>query len=142
MLSDTKKPINTDLKEYLKKLLNQDELLDAARNYNLLEKVEQAVKEDFEKKSFQGEWKITFYLKMVGYDNIFSAVAVKADINESNLKRKLNVFTNRRHIIAHSGDYDLNQTPHKENDINKKYAKECIDIVKLFASKIHEIIEK
>jgi len=142
VISDTKKPINPELADYVKKLLNQDKLLDAARNYNLLEKVEQAVKDDFETKSFQGEWKITFYLKMVGYKDIFSDVSVKADINESNLKRKLNVFTNRRHVIAHSGDYNLNQTPHKENEITKKYAKECIDTVKLFATTIHTLIEK
>lgn len=141
VISDTTKAVNSDLADYIKKLLNQDKLLDAARNYNLLEKVEQAVKDDFETKSFQGEWKITFYLKMVGYKDIFSDVSVKADINESNLKRKLNVFTNRRHVIAHSGDYNLNQVPHKENEITKKYAKECIDTVRLFASTIHDIIE-
>lgn len=142
VISDTKKSMNQELTDYIKKLLNQDKLLDAARNYNLLEKVEQAVKDDFETKSFQGEWKITFYLKMVGYKDIFSDVSIKADINESNLKRKLNVFTNRRHVIAHSGDYNLNQTPHKENEITKKYAKACIDIVRLFASTIHTLIEK
>ncbi|KGL59097.1 HEPN domain-containing protein [Polaribacter sp. Hel1_85] len=142
VVSDTKKTIKPELKDYLKKLLNQDKLLDAARNYNFLEKVEKAVKDDFETKSFQGEWKITSFLKMVGHDNIFSSVAVKANINESNLKRKLNLFTSRRHVIAHSGDYNLNQTPHSENDINKNYAKECIEIVRLFASNIHEIIEQ
>ncbi|MBD8490872.1 hypothetical protein IFO69_19120 [Echinicola sp. CAU 1574] len=141
ILSKTDKPINPELTDYIKNLLNQDKLLEAARKYNLLDKVEEAVKVDFETKSFQGEWKITQYLKMVGYKDIFSEVSVKADINEKNLKRKLNVFTNRRHIIAHSGDYDLNQTPHKENDIDKKYAKECIHIVRLFASKINEILD-
>lgn len=142
IISETNNKMNPELSDYIKKLLNQDKLLDAARKHNLLDKVEQAVKDDFETKSFQGEWKITFYLKMVGYSDIFSEVAVKADINEQNLKRKLNVFTKRRHVIAHSGDYDLNQTPHKENDITKKYAKECIASVRLFASTIHQIIEK
>lgn len=141
ILSKTDKPINPELADYVKNLLNQDKLLEAARKYNLLDKVEEAVKVDFETKSFQGEWKITQYLKMVGYKDIFSEVSVKADINEKNLKQKLNIFTNRRHIIAHSGDYDLNQTPHKENEIDKTYAKECINIVRLFASKINEIID-
>ncbi|MFK5895065.1 MAG: HEPN domain-containing protein [Pseudomonadota bacterium] len=142
ILSDDTKPINKELSEYIKNLLNQNKLLDAARKYNLLDKVEAAVKDDFSTKSFQGEWKINSYLNMVGYKDIFSAVSVKADINEKNLVRKLTLFTNRRHVIAHSGDYDLNQTPHKEHDINKPYADECIKIVRLFAVTIHEIMEE
>lgn len=63
--------LNDRLSEYIKNLLNQDKLLEAARKYDLLERVEKAVKEDFETKSFQGEWKITSYLEMVGYRNIF-----------------------------------------------------------------------
>ena len=120
---------------------NQDKLLDAARRHDLLDQVEGAVKDDFETKSFQGEWKIETYLKLVGYKNIFSEVSVKADINENNLRGKLNVYTKRRHVIAHSGDYDLNQTPHKENNIQKDYAKDCIDTVRLFARTIHEVME-
>lgn len=141
ILSDASKPLNQELSEYIKNLLNQDKLLDAARKYNLLDKVEDAVKNDFETKSFQGEWKIVSFMKLVGYKDIFSEVSIKADINEKNLKRKLNVFTTRRHIIAHSGDYDLNQTPHRENAIKKEYAKECIDVVRLFATTINEIME-
>ena len=113
VLSDTDKTVNEELSNYVKKLLNQDKLLDAARRHDLLDQVEGAVKDDFETKSFQGEWKIETYLKLVGYKNIFSEVSVKADINENNLRGKLNVYTKRRHVIAHSGDYDLNQTPHK-----------------------------
>jgi len=137
-----KKPLNDKLKEYIKGLLNQDKLLEAARNYDLLEKVENAIKSDFETKSFQGEWKITSYMEMVGYKDIFSEVSIEVDINEKNLKRKLNVFTSRRHIIAHSGDYDLNQSPHSENGIDKKYATECLETVRLFAKTIYKIIEK
>jgi len=142
IISENSKVLNNELSDYLKKLLNQDKLLEAARKYNLLDMVENAVKDDFSTKSFQGEWKITSYLKMVGYKDIFAEVSIKADINERNLKRKLAQFTNRRHIIAHSGDYDLNQTPHKENAINKTYTNECIDMVKLFAKTIHEIMEE
>lgn len=138
----SKNSLNPKLNEYLKGLLNQDKLLDAARQYNLLEKVEEAIKSDFETKSFQGEWKITSYMEMVGYKDIFSEVSIAADINEKNLKRKLNVFTNRRHIIAHSGDYDLNQSPHKENDITKEYANQCIETVILFAKTINDLITK
>lgn len=141
IISDAKKPLNKELSTYVKNLLNQDKLLDAARNYNILETIEQTIKSDFETKSFQGEWKITTYLNMIGYKDIFSEVAIKADINEKNLKRKLTTFTKRRHVIAHSGDYNLNQMPHKENEITIKYAKECIDFVRLFAATIHEIME-
>jgi len=135
-------PLNEKLTEYIKKLLNQDKLLEAARNYDLHERVEEAVKANFETKSFQGEWKISSYLGMVGYKNIISDVSIKADINERNLREKLSIFTDRRHIIAHSGDYDLNQNPHIEMKIDKEYANECIEIVKLFAKTTNEIIEK
>lgn len=141
ILSDDKKSLSSELSEYIKKLLSQDKLLSAARKYNLIEKVEAAVKDDFSTKSFQGEWKINTYLSMVGYKDIFSKVSIEADINEKNLIRKLTLFTNRRHIIAHSGDYDLNQAPHKELAIQKPYASECIKIVRLFASTIHKIME-
>jgi hypothetical protein len=139
---DTKKPLPAKLSDYLKNLLTQDKLLEAARKSDLLEKVEDAVKADFETKSFQGEWKITSFLEMVGHKDIFSEVSVEADINEKNLRKKLNLFTNRRHIIAHSGDYDLNQSPHSENTIDKRYASECVDTVRLFAKTINEIIEE
>lgn len=142
ILSDDTKPINKELSDYIKKLLNQDKLLEAARKYNFLDKVEVAVKDDFLTKSFQGEWKINSYLSMVGYKDIFSMVSIKADINEKNLIRKLTLFTNRRHVIAHSGDYDLNQSPHKEHDIDKKYANDCISMVRLFVTTIDEIMEK
>lgn len=135
-------PLNNKLSTYLKGLLNQDKLLDAARNYDLIDKVEEAVKVDFDTKSFQGEWKISSYMEMVGYKDIFSEVSIKVDINEKNLKAKLGKFTARRHIIAHSGDYNLNQNPHNENDIDKGYANECLETVRLFALTIHEIIEK
>ena len=141
LLADPSKPVNEELAAYVKGLLNQDKLLDAARKYDLLDQVENAVKSDFETKSFQGEWKIETYLKLVGYKNIFSEVSIKADVNEENLRRKLNIFTNRRHVIAHSGDFDLNQTPHKENDIQKGDARECIDTVRLFAKTIHDVME-
>ena len=126
----------------MKNLLTQDKLLDAARNSDLLEKVEEAVRSDFETKSFQGEWKISSFLEMVGHKDIFSEVSINADINEKNLRRKLNIFTSRRHIIAHSGDYDLNQNPPSEINIDKKYASECVENVTLFAKKVNEIIEK
>lgn len=141
-LMDTKKALPAKLSEYLKNLLTQDKLLEAARNYNLLEKVEEAVRNDFETKSFQGEWKISSFLEMVGYNDIFSEVATKADINEKNLRKKLNIFTSRRHVIAHSGDYNLNQNPPNEINIDKRYAAECIENVSLFAKTVNEIIEK
>ena len=118
ILSDSSKSLSPELSEYIKSLLSTDKLLDAARNYDILDKVEEAVKEDFETKSFQGEFKIKIHLKMVGYPDIFKTVSEKADINERNLTTKLAKFTKRRHVIAHSGDYDLNQTTLTENTID------------------------
>ncbi|WP_288865427.1 HEPN domain-containing protein [uncultured Alistipes sp.] len=139
ILMDTKQKLPIKLADYLKNLLSQDKLLEAARNSDLLERVESAVRTDFETKSFQGEWKISSYLEMVGYKDIFAEVALNADINERNLKQKLSLYTTRRHVIAHSGDYDLNSTPHSENTMNKKYASDCVDLIRLFARTIHEI---
>ena len=136
------KPLHLKLSEYIKNLLNQDKLLEAARNYDLHERVEKAVKEDFETKSFQGGWKISSFLEMVGHENIISNVSIRTDINEKNLRIKIEKYTNRRHIIAHSGDYDLNQNPHIENSINKEYSTDCIKTVKLFARTINEIIDE
>lgn len=140
-LANATKPLGNELSDYIKGLLNQDRLLDAARKYNLLDVLENAIKEDIATKSFQGEWKISSHLKMVGHGDIFSKVSIKADINEKNLKGKLSSYTSRRHVIAHSGDYDLNQTPHKENEISKDYAEDCIKIVSLFARTMNEIVE-
>ena len=142
LIADGGRPLSKELSDYIKQLLSQDKLLEAARKYDLLDSVENAMKEDFSTKSFQGEWKITSYMAMVGYKDVFSQVAIKANINEKNLIRRLSVFTNRRHIIAHSGDYDLNQTPHKEIEISKKYTEECIETVSLFATKINELMEE
>ncbi len=141
-LSNKSIQVPQKLSDYIKNLLNQDRLLEAARNYNLHEIVEKHIKEDFSTKSFQGEWKITVYMEIAGYKDIFQQVSADADINKEKLIGKLKQFTDRRHIIAHSGDYDLNQTPHSENSIDKKYAKECIDLVSKFAKHINEICQK
>lgn len=142
ILANPGRQLSRGLSEYIKLLLNQDKLLDAARKSNLLDVVENAVKEDFSTKSFQGEWKITTHLEMVGHGEIFSKVSVKANINEKNLKEQISRYTGRRHVIAHSGDYDLNQTPHQENTITKEYAIECVKLVSLFAQTMNEIMEE
>jgi len=139
MIADSKQ-LNEDLSNYIKGLLNQDKLLEAARKYDIKKQVEDAVKEDFGKKSFQGEWKISSFLGLVGHKDIFSKVAIEANINEKNLIKDIEIFTKRRHIIAHSGDYDLNQNPHKENEIKIEDANKCIIIVKTFVENINKII--
>lgn len=134
--------INTNLRKYLKDLLNQDKLLDAARQANLNEIVEKAIIEDFEKKSFQGEWKISTYMELIGHKDIFSEICEETDKNEKTLKKNLNIYTTRRHIIAHRGDYDFSQSPHKENTINEAYAKNCIKEIKFFVETLDKIITK
>lgn len=138
----SKAPLNNQLSEYIKSLLNQDELFKAARELDLSERVEKAVKEDFEKKSFQGDWKISKYMNYLGFKNIFSEVSKKKDINEGNLRKDLKMYTDRRHVIAHSGDYNLNQTPIIENSIDREFAENCIKAVSNFAKAINEIIEE
>lgn len=139
ILLNSSQPMSSGLRDYLKNLLNQDKLLDAARSYNLLETVEKALREDFEKKSFQGEWKITQFMGLVGHPDIFKQVAIKAELNETTMTNKINKYTKRRHTIAHSGDYKLNQTEQTENEIDKSFAKDCIDVVSKFAQNLNEI---
>ncbi len=142
ILLDNTKELPEKLALYLKNLLNQDKLLLAARKYNLHEVVDKHIKEDFGTKSFQGEWKIKTFMELVGYNNIFKQVSDKADISETNLMKKLEIYTQRRHIIAHSGDYDLNNTDQKENSINKEFAEDCVGLVNKFAKHVNEIYLK
>lgn len=142
ILLDTNKDLLDKLSTYLKGLLNQDKLLNAARRYNLHEVVDKHIKEDFGTKSFHGEWKIKTYMEMIGYNNIFKQVSDKADISETNLMKKLELYTQRRHVIAHNGDYDLNSTMQTENNITKKFAQDCVVIVNKFAKHVNEICIK
>lgn len=142
IIADTSQDLSGHLKDYLKELLNQDILIQAARENDLLDRVERAIKDDFETKSFQGEWKINKFMKFIGHDNIFRKASIKANVNERNLRAKLEKYTNRRHIIAHSGDYALNQTPVAENDIEKEEALECVEVVKLFAENINILVRE
>ena len=142
ILLDSNKDLPEKLSSYIKGLLNQDKLLHAARKQNLHDVVDKHIKDDFGTKSFQGEWKIKTFMELVGYKDIFKQVSEKADISETNLMKKLDIYTQRRHVIAHSGDYDLNSTSQTENGITKKYAQDCVDIVNKFAKHVNEICQK
>lgn len=138
----SEEPLNKELSEYIKKILNNDELLMAARKFDLLDRVEKAIKAEFEKQSFQGDRKISNFMKYLGYENIFLEVSKKKDVNEGNLRKDINLYTERRHVIAHCGDYKLNQTPIIENSIDREFAESCIKAVSDFAKAINEIIEE
>lgn len=141
-LSDKNASISKELTDYIKNLMNQDLLLEAARKYEFREKVEKTIRADFETKSFQGEYRINYYLELAGYKDIFEDVSHSANKSKARLRSDLERYTKRRHIIAHCGDYELNQIPHCENDISKDYAKDCIEIVSLFAEHIFKITNK
>ncbi len=123
----------------IKKFLKDDVLIDAARKDDLLERVEKAFRGDFERRSFQGTKNIEEQLSIVGYDDVFHEVAVKAQLNEDKLREDLNRFTERRHAIAHRGDYNLTENPPKENVVNKKDAEDCIKLVSLIAKQMYEL---
>ena len=123
----------------IKKFLKDDDLLEAARKDDLLERVEKAFRNDFERRSFQGTKNIGEQLRIVGYDDIFHEVAIKAQLNEDTLREDLDRFTARRHAIAHRGDYDLNQRPPKENVVTKKEAANCVKLVCSIARHMYEI---
>ena len=138
-----KKPKLTDpLCLYLKTIMTHDTLLECAMNDNFFIEIENQISSDFQKKSFQGERKISHYLELAGYKNIFGIVSKKNNINEQNLKNKIDDFTKIRHTIAHGGDYDINQIPFKELEIKKDFAIACHKVVSDFTKTLNEICFK
>jgi hypothetical protein len=135
-LADLTQPVPTKLKQQSKDFLDHDNLFDAARYGDLGSRLEKAFRESFEEKSFQGVKNIEEAMKLIGHEDVFHTIAGSASVNEDHLKRDLARFTKRRHVIAHCGDYDLTQTPPKENDISDDDVKKCIQTVKLMAVEI------
>ena len=119
------------LADQIKRFLDPDQLLDAARKDDLLDRVEKAFKRDFEKRSFQGVRAIAEGLEFVGVSDVFKEVASLSGENEDNLRKELERFTQRRHAIAHRGDYDFSQNPTQEQPATKKEANDCIRLVVL-----------
>lgn len=132
--------ISNELKNYIYGILSQKELFEAGRKDNFYMALEQAIKFDFRKQSFQSTEKISSFLEIIGYKNIFDNVAKKNNIHKDNLIKKLDKYTNRRHNISHRGDYDLEQTDIKELEISYEYAKDCIDTIRKIVKTINEII--
>lgn len=141
-LSEKEKPLSKELSDYIKGLLNQDALLESARKDQFRNKVERAIRTDFETKSFQGEYKINYYLELAGHKDIFEEISHSSNQNKNRIRTDLERFTKRRHIIAHCGDFDLNQIPHCENVIDKEYAQNCVKIVILITEHINKITTK
>jgi hypothetical protein len=138
-LSNESQDIPDKLKTYIKNIMSQDSLLEAARKYKFKETVEKAIRADFETKSFQGEYKIDSYMELAGYKDIFEKVSHSANKSKSRFKDDIQKYTIRRHIIAHCGDFDLSQIPHLEQAIDKEFSKNCIEIVKEFAEHLSKV---
>lgn len=119
--------------------MKEDQLLDAARKSDLLDRVEKAFRTDFEKRSFQGVKSISDAMKLVGFEDIFHTIARSGSVNEEELRESIQEFTQRRHTIAHAGDYDLRQNPPVENGIKKPYAEKCMKIMTLVAEEIRKL---
>lgn len=139
LLANKTATLPDSLAKRIKDFLKDDGLLEAARKDDLLDRVEKAFRESFEKSSFQGTRQITEALKLVGYDDIFHSVASSAGENEDTLRQRLDRFTTRRHGIAHRGDYELSQNPPREQAVTKKDAEECIKTVSVIALHINKI---
>lgn len=133
---------NDPLCIYIKTIMTHDTLLECAMNDSFFIEIENQITNDFQRKSFQGERKISHYMELAGYKNIFGIVSKKDNSNEHNLKIKIDDFTKRRHTIAHGGDYDITQIPYKEIEIKKEYAVECHKIVSNFTKTLNEICFK
>jgi len=127
------------LREHIQECLGQDSILEAARQGDLLSRVEKAFRDKFNDQSFQGVRKITAAMKLIGIDDVFATIAKAASVNEANLKNDVGKVTKRRHIIVHCGDYDLSQAPPVENRILKKDVTSCIKTVELVAREINKL---
>ena len=142
IIKDTSKKVPDELAKQIQEYLGVKGLFDAARTGDLSSAIDEVFRERFEEKSFQGIKNILDVMRLIGHKDIFKEIAEKASKNEKNLKDDLNEFTRRRHLIAHCGDYDLSTTPPADNSITKKYADDCIRLVKLVAKNINEIHSK
>lgn len=139
LLANPARALPGQLADEIRRFLGPEVLLEAARKDDLMERVEKALRNDFDRRSFQGTRKIEEQLRMVGFENVFHEVAVQAQVNEDNLRGDLDRFTQRRHEIAHRGDYDLSKNPPIENMVRKKDAEDCIKIVCLIAKEIRNL---
>src|ERR1039457_6005494 len=138
-VADPKKSVPLKLREKIKECVGHDVIFEAARQGDLSSKVEKAMREKFDDQSFQGVKKITEAMRLIGHEDIFAKIAESAAINEKQLKSKIGKFTDRRHIIAHCGDYDLNQNPPMENKLLKEEVLDCIRTVDLIAREINKL---
>ena len=134
-----KKQLPQSLSCKIKTFLKEDGLLEAARQTDLLDRVEKALSSDFERRSFQGSKVIEEYLELSGLPNVFSRIAKNMNANEQLLVEQLDGFTQRRHVIAHRGDLDLTKNPPDENDIKMPDATDCIKLMQRIASAINGI---
>lgn len=134
------KNLSGDLKKYIKEeLFNKDTLHQFVLDNNFYDKVIERFDEDFEKKSFQGQKSIDKYMSLAGFNQIFKLISKSADKSADNLLSDIEKFTQRRHLIVHCGDHDLNQTSLTENKICIEDASECIKLVSLIANEIHKL---
>ena len=134
------KSLSQELKKYIKEeLFTKDTLHQHVLESNFYEKVIEKFDEDFEKKSFQGQKSIEKYMGLAGYSQVFKLVSRNADKSADKLLSDIEKYTQRRHLIVHCGDHDLNQTSITENKINVDDASECIKLVTLIANEIHKL---
>lgn len=138
-VSNPRESVPEKLRDQIKDCLGHDAVLDAARLGDLSSRIDKALRDRFDDQSFQGIKKITDALRLLGHEDVFATIAVAASVNEKTLKSDLGRFTNRRHIIAHCGDYDLSQAPPVENRILKKDVLACIKTVELVAREISKL---
>lgn len=134
------KNLSTDLKKYIKEeLFSKETLHQHVLETNFFEKVIEKFDEDFEKRSFQGQKSIDKYMSLAGFNQVFKLVSKSADKSADNLLSDIERFTQRRHLIVHCGDHDLNQTSITETKITEKEASDCVKLVTLIASEIHKL---
>jgi hypothetical protein len=138
-MRDPKYQVTDRLRQLVKDYLGHDGLFDGARQGDLISRIDKALRDRFEEKSFQGVKNIADALQLIGHNDVFHAIAISASVNEDNLKSDLGKFTKRRHLIAHCGDHDLSQTPPVENTIAESDATRCIEVAELVVNEINKL---
>lgn len=123
------KALDGTLKARIANLVKHDQLLDALRSDDVHSTIMRALKDDFDTKSFQRTDTIVDAFRLIGVNDIMKDVAGRANINDAKMRKQLDHFTKRRHIVVHRGGYDFDQNPPLEHPISEPEVVACIDLV-------------
>ena len=116
-----------------------DCLIDIMNNEDSIPYIQNQIIQNNGWKSFQRATKVSDALRLIFDKNIWEEVAVLVNMDNGDIKIKLDLIVERRDKIVH--ECDLNPTyPNLKWDINEEMVKESVDFIKLIVKKIHLIL--